>query len=56
MKPYIEIDCRQCGNCSGDECLKYGADADVAVKRCAEDAFKNYVTKQHEKAQKNIRK
>lgn len=48
MKAYIEIDCRRCGNCTGDECLKYGADADKAVALCAQEAFRNYVEKQPE--------
>lgn len=52
MKPYIEIDCRRCGNCTGDECLKYGAD--VAVALCAQEAFSNYVEKQHEEAPDSI--
>ena len=46
MKAYMEKDCSCCSNCSGDECLKYGEDTDVAAKRCAEEAFKNYVKKQ----------
>ena len=48
MKPYIEKDCGRCGNREEDECIKYGMAADVAVERCAEEAFINYVLKQHE--------
>ena len=54
MKAYIELDCRRCGNCSGDECLKYGADADAAVALCVQEAFSNYVEKQHEEAPGSI--
>lgn len=50
MKPYIEIDCQACYNNSGGECLKYGAGADVATERCAEEAFRNYVQKQDQEA------
>lgn len=48
MKVHIEVDCNVCSNCTGSECLKYGNDADVAVKQCAADAFKNYVQNQAE--------
>lgn len=51
---YIEIDCNKCSNCTGDECLKYGADADQAVKQCAQDAFRNYVINQPAEVQDNI--
>lgn len=54
MKPYIEKDCRRCGNCSGDECLKYGADTDVAAEICAQEAFRNYVLKQQETVPESI--
>lgn len=54
MKAYIELDCRHCGNCTGDECLKYGADADAAVALCAQEAFSNYVEKRHEEAPDSI--
>lgn len=54
MKAYIELGCRRCGNCTGDECLKYGADADAAVALCAQEAFSNYVEKQHEEAPDSI--
>ena len=40
----LEIDCRKCVNCTGEECIPFGKDADVAVKKCAEDNFRNYVT------------
>ena len=38
----IEIKCLDCKNCTGDSCKVYGSDADKAVKRCADDSFKNY--------------
>lgn len=38
----IEIDCRKCKNCTGNSCKIYGDNADVAVKECANDGFKNY--------------
>ena len=38
----IEVDCRLCKNCSGNGCLKYGNDANKAVKECTNDRFKNY--------------
>ena len=38
----IEIDCRKCKNCTGNSCKIYGDNADVAVKECANDNFKNY--------------
>ena len=40
----IEIDCRKCVNCTGQECISFGKDPNVAVKKCADDGFKNYVT------------
>lgn len=40
----IEIDCRKCINCTGSECILFGKDADIAVKKCAEDNFRCYVT------------
>ena len=40
----IEVDCRKCVNCTGDECIPFGKDADIAVKKCADDGFTNYVT------------
>ena len=52
----MDIDCKGCYNCTGDECLKYGADIDVAVKICAVEAFKNYVQKQQEEVQDNSSK
>ena len=39
----IEVDCRKCINCTGNECILFGKDADVATNKCAEDNFKNYV-------------
>lgn len=38
----IEINCLECRNCTGDSCKVYGFDADKAVKRCADDSFRNY--------------
>ena len=38
----IEVDCRRCKNLGNNECLKYGKDADIAVKRCADNGFKEY--------------
>lgn len=40
----LEIDCRKCVNCTGEECIPFGKDANMAVKKCADDGFKNYVT------------
>ena len=40
----IEVDCRKCVNCTGEECIPFGKDADIAVKKCADDGFANYVT------------
>lgn len=40
----IEVDCRKCINCTGEECIPFGKDADVATKKCAEDNFRCYVT------------
>lgn len=56
MKPYIEIDCRTCYNCNGEECIKYGADTDVATQQCAEEAFRNYVQKQNQEAYDSLEK
>jgi hypothetical protein len=41
-KTLIEIDCRICENCTGESCKVYGDDADIAVRSCAQDEFKNY--------------
>lgn len=40
----LEIDCGKCVNCTGKECIPFGKDANVAVKKCADDGFRNYVT------------
>ena len=48
-----EVDCRKCINCVGDECVPFGKDADVAVKKCAEDGFRTYVTKEELEKCKN---
>lgn len=40
----IEVDCRKRINCTGDECIPFGKDANIAIKKCAEDNFRNYVT------------
>lgn len=42
----IEVDCRQCTNCTGKSCEVYGDNADEAVKGCAADNFKNFKTKE----------
>ena len=42
MAKTIEVDCRKCLNCTGNSCKCYGKDANVAVKKCADDGFKNY--------------
>lgn len=47
----IQVDCRKCINCTGNECIPFGKDADVATKKCAEEEFKNYVT--HEELEKS---
>lgn len=38
----IEIDCRECVNCTGHSCKKFGDDAAEAVKKCARTAFRSY--------------
>lgn len=43
VKGTIEVDCRKCINCTGEECIPYGKDADIAVKKCAENGFVTYV-------------
>lgn len=43
-KEMIEIDCRKCVNLGDDECIPYGKDAKVAVKKCASEGFACYVT------------
>lgn len=40
-----EVECRKCKNCTGYSCKKYGDKADEAVRKCAEDNFKNYKVK-----------
>lgn len=44
VKGTIEVDCRKCINCTGEECIPYGKNADIAVKKCAEERFEAYVT------------
>lgn len=42
-KETIEVDCRKCKNCTGVSCKAYNTDIpDIAVKKCADDNFKNY--------------
>lgn len=41
----IEVYCKECINLSDDGCIPFGNDANIAVKKCAEDGFRNYVTK-----------
>lgn len=43
---YLEVDCRQCENCTGNSCICYGNDANVATDKCAKDNFKNYKIKE----------
>ena len=52
----IEIDCRKCINCTGEECIPFGKDADIATKKCAEDNFRNYVTFDEMSKCKNVGK
>ena len=40
----LEVDCRKCVNCTGKECIPFGKDPNEAVKKCADDGFRNYVT------------
>lgn len=46
----IVIDCLKCKNLKkgkdGEECKIYGKDPDIAVKKCADDIFKNYKTQE----------
>lgn len=42
MMRTLEIDCRKCANFNGNECKKYGNDANEAVAACAKDGFRNY--------------
>ena len=48
-----EVDCRKCKNCTGKECIPYGKNADIAVKKCANDNFKNYATQISNKKEVN---
>ena len=45
----IEVDCKKCVNCTGEECVVFGKDANIAVKKCAYDGFKNYVVSKRKK-------
>lgn len=38
----IKIDCRECVHCTGYSCKKFGDNADEAVKKCANTAFRSY--------------
>lgn len=40
----LKVDCRKCVNCTGNECIQFGKDPNVAVEKCVADGFKNYVT------------
>lgn len=43
-KGTIEVDCRKCKRNENKFCTVYNTDdANVAVKKCAEDGFKNYM-------------
>lgn len=47
----LEIDCRKCANCTGNECKEYGNDANKAVAACAKDGFKKYFAASKGKAE-----
>lgn len=51
----LEIDCRICKNLGNDECKLYGRDPDVAVKKCAENGFKDYRPSRQRKNKKEGR-
>lgn len=43
-KGVVQVDCRKCVNCTGHSCKAYGTDnPDIAVNKCANDGFKNYM-------------
>lgn len=42
----IEVDCRKCVMCNGHECIIYGKDPNVATKKCAEENFAKYMTRE----------
>ena len=42
----IEIDCRKCVMCNGHECIIFGKDPNEATKKCAEENFARYTTRE----------
>lgn len=50
----IEIDCRECANCTGHSCKKFGDDAAEAVKKCANTAFRSYRKREQEENCKDL--
>lgn len=38
--------CKNCIMCNGHECIIYGRDPKVATKKCAEDNFTKYITRE----------
>lgn len=45
----IEVDCRKCKNCNSNKCIAYNTDnPDVAVKKCADDNFTNYIKEKND--------
>lgn len=40
---HFKIDCRKCINCLGHRCRIYGENPNIAVEKCANDIFKNYI-------------
>ena len=47
----IEVDCRKCINCTGEECIPFGKDADIAV---FDKHFNVLLTMVNGKVKKNI--
>lgn len=44
----IEVDCRKCIHCNGNECFAYHTNKpDVATKKCANDNFRNYIAEEN---------
>jgi len=42
----IEVDCRKCVLCNGNECIAFGKDANEATKKCASENFARYTTRE----------
>ena len=53
MNRAIRVNCRNCGNCTGEGCKPYGDDPAKAAKNCAHDNFVNYIPKERKKNNKN---